>query len=178
LGASWDWQCPGLRPFSTPREPAIAVFKPLGRGAMSFFLGSKMEDRAVLQSLERPWGAGPRPVSVGGESAPSSCPLRAPRGRDPCNQANVAWRASGLSRPLGALAARDPFIQAIHAGARTSSFLGSKMEDRAVPLSVGTPRGSAGVGNLTAATANGQTVSARMPRGVSLSTLSTPFDPW
>ena len=56
-----------------------------------------------------------------GESAPSSCPLRAPRGRDPCNQANVAWRASGLSRPLGALAARDPFIQTIHAGARTFS---------------------------------------------------------
>jgi hypothetical protein len=145
-----------------------------------------------LQSLERPRGpAQDRFQSVGAESAPSSCPLRPPRGRDPCNQANVAWRASGLSRPLGALAARDPFPSHSCRGSKLS-FLGAKIRARAVPLTEATPRGPAGVGKLIAATAGstrrsggrrssgaeGDVSRAGALMGIQSSTPLDPFGPW
>jgi hypothetical protein len=134
------------RRFSTPLDPPRRLkrcFQAIrARLERCSFLGSKMEGRA---GASRWSGLGGRPKdrfpSLGAESAPSSCPLRGPRGRDPCNQADLAWCAGGLSRPLGALAAWDPFIQAIYAGARTFSFLGLKMEDYSAPDSLPRTRG-------------------------------------
>src|SRR5215211_6291638 len=111
-------------------------------------------------------GVSSRPVSVGGGgTAPSLCRLRAPRGCDPCNQANVVWCASALSRPLGALAARDPSIQAVGAGAEDPLFWGRRFVLVQSPPGSGPSRGPAGVGNPLPRRRTGQTVSARTPRG-------------
>ena len=121
-------------------------------------------------------GVSSRPVSVGGGgTAPSLCRLRAPRGCDPCNQANVVWCAALFRALLEPSRPGIPLFKPSEQGPKIL-FFGGEDSCSCSPHQGRDPQGGRlGSGIHCRDGELGRRLVRGRRGGVNL---STPFDPW